>query len=271
LGLIDNGDAVVGGLKTGKVYVGLSAQSFANQTKPFGSRRRGQHLPRKKRAEVLAVTDYRYGDISEPYVTTVDLGAPCDTASLLGGNVRAGASLFFVGTKTVNQVAEQSTRGIAVCFLRSGGLKLHEGVPGSHTTLEPGLEWIQFFVLLMPHEFDVANRAGVIEEKQEVLEELQILLEFPPQGTAQDSMVPFHTNPPDEQKFYYSDAGQDIIKAKEIFVYLIESVDIRYGWARRVSPPSTTRSVPVTNAELSEARNKAASLTSAGIPRRPRG
>jgi di/tripeptidase len=44
----------------------------------------------------------------------------------------------------------------------------------------------------MPHELNVANRAGIVEEKKKVLEEFQILLKFPAQSSAQDRMMPFH-------------------------------------------------------------------------------
>jgi hypothetical protein len=42
--------------------------------------------------------------------------------------------------------------------------KLHEGVAGSYTALELGLQRIQFFPLFMPHQLDVTDRAGVIEQ-----------------------------------------------------------------------------------------------------------
>jgi hypothetical protein len=44
----------------------------------------------------------------------------------------------------------------------------------------------------MPHEFHVADRAGIVEQQKEVLEEFQILLELAPQSSAQDSMMPCH-------------------------------------------------------------------------------
>jgi len=40
---------------------------------------------------------------------------------------------------------------------------------------------------------------------------------------------------------------------------------------QRINPPSTTKSEPVQNADLSEARNAASSATSSGVPTRPSG
>jgi hypothetical protein len=48
---------------------------------------------------------------------------------------------------------------------------LDECVSGSHAALELFFQRIEFFTLLMPHELNVTNRAGVIEKQEEVLEE----------------------------------------------------------------------------------------------------
>ena len=79
----------------------------------------------------------------------------------------------------MDQIAEQSAWRITVSLRSSGWLQLHKGVPSSYPALELRFEWIEFFVFLMPHGFHIANRAGVVEEQQKVLEKFQIFLKFP--------------------------------------------------------------------------------------------
>ena len=71
-------------------------------------------------------------------------------------------------------------------------MQLNQSIPSSNPALEFRLEWVQFFPFLMPHEFNVANRAGVVEQQKEVLEEFQILLELAPQRSTQDIVLLFH-------------------------------------------------------------------------------
>ena len=81
--------------------------------------------------------------------------------------------------ETVNQIAEQSAGRETVPFWRSCRSQLDKRVLGAHAALELQLCRIQFFVFFMPHQFDIANRAGIVQEQKEVLEKLQILLELP--------------------------------------------------------------------------------------------
>ena len=67
----------------------------------------------------------------------------------------------------------------------------------------------------MPHEFDITNRAGIVEQQEEVLEEFQIFLKFPPQSSAQDSVLLFQVEgPQDEQELYYRHTAENTIKRK---------------------------------------------------------
>jgi hypothetical protein len=127
----------------------------------------------------LAVADDRHSDIRETYVTTINLSATGGAASLLCGDVRTSARFLFVGAETVDEIAEQSAGRITVRLRCSNWLELNQGVPGPYAALEFCLQRIQFFAFLMPHELNVANRAGIVEEKKKVLEEFQILLKFP--------------------------------------------------------------------------------------------
>jgi hypothetical protein len=95
-------------------------------------------------------------------------------------------------------------------------------------------------------------------------------MKFAFKGSTQNGLVLFPWRPPDGKKLYYTGGSPNIIKTKKAIAICDLTTKYRaQGWARRVKPPSTTRSVPVMNEELSEARKRAASLTSAGIPRRP--
>ena len=132
-------------------------------------------------------------------MTAVHLCATRGATALLGWNVRTGAGLFFMRAEAVDQIAEQCAGRIAIYFRSARSLQLHERVPGSQAALKLRLERIEFFPLLMPHEFYVANRAGVVEQQEEVFEQFQVLLELTPQSYAQDSMLFFQVEgpPPD--------------------------------------------------------------------------
>jgi hypothetical protein len=123
-----------------------------------------------------------------------------------------------VSPETVDQIAEQGAGRIAVRFRSSQGLKLNQGISGSDAALEFLFERIQFFPFLVPHEFHVADRAGVVEQQKEVLEKFQVLLELPPQSSAEESMLLFHAGPPDEEGLYYEPEADDIIKTKRPIV-----------------------------------------------------
>jgi hypothetical protein len=94
--------------------------------------------------------------------------------------------------ETVDQIAEESTGSVAIRFRNFHGLKLHQSVPGSDPALELRFQRIQFFSFLVPHEFHVTDRAGIVKKKEEVLEEFQIFAELPPQSFTKDSMLLFH-------------------------------------------------------------------------------
>jgi hypothetical protein len=77
---------------------------------------------------------------------------------------------------------------------------LHERVLSAYPVLEFDLLRIKFLILFIPHELHVADGTGVIKEQKKVLEEFQILLEFPLQGSAKHGMMLFHARPPPRNK-----------------------------------------------------------------------
>jgi hypothetical protein len=115
----------------------------------------------------------------------------------------------------VDEIAEQCAGRSAIRFLNSHRLKLNESIAGSDAALEFRLERIQLLPFFVPHEFDITNRAGIVEQQEEVLEEFQIFLKFPPQSSAQDSMLLFQVKgPQDEQELYYRHTAENTIKRK---------------------------------------------------------
>jgi hypothetical protein len=122
-------------------------------------------------------------------MAAVDLGTTGSPTAPLRRDIRTGARFFFMGSKAMHQVAKKSAGGIAVAFSRFCRLKLHKGVASAHATLELLFKRVEFFALLMPHEFDIANRAGVVQKKEKVFKEIEILLEFTLQCAAQNCVM----------------------------------------------------------------------------------
>jgi hypothetical protein len=48
----------------------------------------------------------------------------------------------------------------------------------------------------MPHELNISNRAGVVEQEEEVLEEFQVFLKFAAQSSAKNGVVLSHGRSP---------------------------------------------------------------------------
>jgi hypothetical protein len=53
-----------------------------------------------------------------------------------------------------------------------------------------GIEQLQ---VVCPHHLDIPDRAGVVQDHQEILEELKVLLEFLLESTAKSGLRPFHS------------------------------------------------------------------------------
>jgi hypothetical protein len=75
---------------------------------------------------------------------------------------------------------------------------LDQCVPSAYAVLEFILQRIKFFVLFVPHELHVADRAGVIKKKKKMLEQFQVLLKFPLERSAKHGMMFFHAAPADK-------------------------------------------------------------------------
>lgn len=174
----------------------------------------------KKRAQILAVADNRHGNVGKPHMAAVDLGTTGGPAAPLRRDIRAGAGFFFMGSKAVDQIAKKSAGGVAVAFTRFCRLKLDEGIASAYAALELLFERVEFFALLVPHEFDIANRAGIVQKKEKVFKEIQILLEFTLQRAAQNCVM-LQGIPQLRARLYYRGWTGFIIKTKASFIIMM--------------------------------------------------
>ena len=107
----------------------------------------------------------------------VHVAAAGSTAALLRRLVAAGASLFLVRAKAVNQVAEMSagTRRTAARSIAPVHLQLNQRLPRIHAGSLRGIEELQ---VIGPHQFHIADRTRTVQQHEKVLKKLEILFEF---------------------------------------------------------------------------------------------
>jgi len=126
-------------------------------------------------------------------VAWVDLTFAGRTAAFLGRLVASRASGLFVSAKAMYQVAEVCAgawRGPAG-RIRSHRLQLNQSTARIHARSLVRIEQLQ---IVGPHQFHVANGARVIQQDKEVLEQLQVFLEFLFEGLAQIWLLFLHFN-----------------------------------------------------------------------------
>ena len=117
-------------------------------------------------------------------MTTVNLTAASHATTLLSRDIGAGAGFLFMRAETMDKVAKQSTWRVSVAG-RCCRLNLNQGIHGANSASELVLFRLQLLLFFVPHQLDVTNRACVVEQQQEVLEEFQILLELTPERATQ--------------------------------------------------------------------------------------